>query len=167
MLRNHKIVDHIRLIILFTIIYVILNERLTWLTVSLGVASGFAAIMLTNKILEIDYVEMFHINLWLVLTYFWIIIRDTYTAGFDVLLRTLKGNVTPNVITYKSQLQDEMLLVLLANAITMPPGAITVDREGDEMTILTVGYAEEEFLQTTHEKIEKLLGKFDSGIGEV
>lgn len=161
MLRNHKIMDHLRLVFLFTVIYVILNETFSWLTVGLGVMSGFAAIFLTNKILEIDYVEMFHINMWLVLVYFWIIIRDTYVAGFDVLVRTLKGNIKPNFISYKSHLKDEFLTVLLANAITMPPGVITVDRDGSEMTIMTIGYEEKEFLKTTNDKIEKLFKKFD------
>ena len=153
--------DHIRLVFLFTIIYVILNENLNFLTVGLGVFSAVAAIVLTNKILEIDYVEMFHINLWLVLIYFWIIIRDTYVAGFDVIIRIFKGNIKPNFIAYRSDLNDEFLTVLLANAITFPPGAITVDRDGDDMTILTVGYDKKEFRKTTNDKIEKLLKQFD------
>jgi len=153
--------DHIRLIFLFTIIYVVLNETFSWLVVSLGIASGSAAILLTNKILEIDYVEMFHINLWLVLVYFWIIIRDTYASGIDVLIRTLKGDIKPNLMTYKSELKDEFLIVLFANAVTMPPGAITVDRDGNVMTIMTVGYEETEYLKITHDKIEKLFKKFD------
>lgn len=162
MFRNHKVMDHIRLIFLFTVIYVILNETLSWLTVSLGVVSGFSAIFLTNKILEIDYVEMFHINLWLFLTYFWIIIRDTYVVGFDTIVRTFKGNINPNYIRYRSDLKDEFLTVLLANAITMPPGAITVDRNGNDMTILTVGLEKDAFRKSTNEQIEKLLAKFDS-----
>lgn len=161
MLKNQRNQEYIRLIFLFTIIYIILNETVNTLIVGIGVMSGCVAIFLTNKILEIDYVEMFHINMWLVLVYFWIIIRDTYVAGFDVLVRTLKGDINPNFITYKSGLKDEFLTVLLANAITMPPGAITVDRDGSEMTIMTVGYEEQEYLKTTYDKIEKLFEKFD------
>lgn len=154
--------DHVRLIVLFTLIYIILNERLSFLIVGLGIVSGVVAIWLTNKILEIDYVEMFHINLLLVLTYFWIILRDTYVVGFDTIVRIFKGTVKPNYINYRSHLNDEFLTVLLANAITMPPGAITVDRDGDDMTILTVGYEKEKFRKDTNEKIERLIGKFDS-----
>jgi len=124
--------EHVRLSFLFTFIYVILNENLSLLTVGFGIVSSVAAIFVTNKILEIDYVEMFHINIWLVLTYFWIIIRDTYVMGFNVIIRTFKGNIKPNFIDYRSHLNDEFLIVLLANAITMPPGAITVDRDGGD-----------------------------------
>jgi len=154
--------SHVRLAFLFTIIYVILNENLNWLTASLGVASGVSAIWLTNKILEIDYVKMFRINFWLVLVYFWVIIRDTYVSGFDVIIRTFKGKVEPNFIEYRSDLKNEFLTVLLANAITMPPGAITVDRDGDDMTILTVGYADDEFCKATKGKIEKLFRRFET-----
>jgi len=157
-----RLMEHIRLIFLFTVIYIILNETVSLVIVGLGIISGVVAIFLTNKILEIDYVEMFHINLWLVLTYFWIIIRDTYTAGFDVIKRILCGSVKPNFINYRSDLKAEFLTVLLANAITMPPGAIAVDRDGDDMTILTVGYEKHEFRKTVNEKIEKLLKRFDA-----
>jgi len=157
-----RLMEHVRLSFLFTVIYVILNENVNLLTVGLGVISGVAAIFLTNKILEIDYVEMFHINMWLVLMYFWIIIRDTYVMGFDTIVRIFKGNIEPNYISYRSELNDEFLTVLLANAITMPPGAITVDRDGHDMTVLTVGFEENEFRKSTKDQIEKLFVKFDS-----
>ena len=151
---------------MLTIIYVILNEDVSLITVGLGVASGISAIYLTNKILEIDYVEIFHLNLWIVLTYFWIIIRDTYVVGFNVVIRTLKGSIKPNFINYRSSLNDELLTVLLANAITMPPGAITVDRDGNDMTILTVGFEKDEFRKSTNDKVEALLKRFDIDEGE-
>jgi len=157
-----RFMEHVRLSFLFTIIYVILNENVSLLTVGLGIISSISAIILANKILEIDYVEMFHINLWLVLMYFWIIIRDTYVMGFNVIIRTLKGDIKPNFISYRSSLNDEFLTVLLANAITMPPGAITVDRDGDDMTILTIGFEKDEFRKTTNEKVEQMLKRFDS-----
>jgi len=160
MFRNRSM-DHVRLVLLFTLIYVVLNENLSLLTVSLGVLSGIVAIMLTNKMLENDYVEMFHINMWLLLTYLWIIIRDTYVVGFDGILRIFTGNVKPNLITYESKLADEFLVALLANAITMPPGAIVVDRDDRVMTVLTVGYEADEFVSSTRLKIEKLFEKFD------
>jgi len=152
---------HVRLSFMFTIIYMILNENVSLLTAGLGVASAVSAIFLTNKILEIDYVEIFHLNLWIVLAYFWIIIRDTYLVGFNVIIRTLKGDIRPNFINYRSDLKDELMTVLLANAITMPPGAITVDRVGNNMTILTVGFDRDEFRKATNEKVEGLLRRFD------
>ena len=152
---------HVRLIFLFTIINVTLNENISLLTVGLSIVAGISAIILTNKILEIDYVEIFHLNLWIVLTYFWIMIRDTYVMGFNVIIRTLKGNIKPNFIDYRSDLNDELLTVLLANAITMPPGAITVDREGNDMTILTIGFEKDEFRKSTKDKVERLLKRYD------
>lgn len=160
-MRN-RFTDHVRLIVLFTLIYVILNENLSVLTVSLGIISGSVAIWLTNKILDIDYVEMFHINLWLILTYFWIIIRDSYVAGFQMTIRIFKNTIEPNYIKYCSRLNDEFLTVLLANAITMPPGTIVVDRDSDEMMVLTMGLEEKSFVIDTYEQIERLFEKFDT-----
>jgi len=158
---NSRLNKHLRLIFLFTIIYIILNESFSFLTIGLGVSSAIIAILLTNKILEIDYVEMFDVNVFLVLIYFWIIIRDTYIAGFDVIVRIFKNDINPNFIEYKSELKNEFLNVLLANAITMPPGVITVDRDGNTMTVLTVGYEKEKFCEDTRNNIERLIEKFD------
>jgi len=157
-----KVFAYGRLVVIFVAIYVILNENLTFLTVGLGIVSAVAAIWITNEILEIDYVEMFHINIFLLLTYFWIIIRDTYTMGFHVIKKIFANGIKPNFISYRTQLNDEYLTSLLANAITMPPGAIVVDREGKDMNVLTIGFDSDEFRRDTSEKIERLLRKFDS-----
>lgn len=156
--------DHIRLIILFVLIFVILNERLTLLTISMGIVAAAISIWITNKILEIDYVEIFHINALLVLTYFWIILRDTYVVGWDTIVRTLKGNIKPNTIEYKTEIEDEFLRALFVNAITMPPGTIVVDREGEDLNILTVGFEKEQFKVDTKNQIEKLIKKFENDI---
>ena len=157
-----KFKDYASLVFLFTIIYIIFSEDFSALTISLGIAAACTAIILTNKILEVEYVEIFHINILIVVIYVWVILRDTYTMGFDMLKRIFTGDVKPNFIDYKSALNDEFLIVLLANAITMPPGAITTSREGQDMTILSVGYEPAQFTKTTNEKIEKLLKRFDS-----
>lgn len=157
-----KIKDYLWLVFLFTLIYIILSENFSVLTIMLGVASAIASIFLTNKILAVDYVEIFRLNLFLIIVYFWIILRDTYIVGFDVIKRIFTGNVKPNFIAYKSKLNDEFLTVLLANAITMPPGTIAVSREGHDMEILTVGYEPESFVKSTNEQIEQVLQRFDS-----
>jgi len=159
-----RVMDHIRLIILFVLIFVILNERLTLLTISMGIVAAAISIWITNKILEIDYVEIFHINALLVLTYFWIILRDTYVVGWDTIVRTLKGNIKPNTIEYKTEIEDEFLRALFVNAITMPPGTIVVDREGEDLNILTVGFEKEQFKVDTKNQIEKLIKKFENDI---
>ncbi|MCL1989923.1 MAG: Na+/H+ antiporter subunit E [Defluviitaleaceae bacterium] len=160
-MKNSRWVKYAELISLFAIVYVILNESLSFLTVSLGIVVGFLAIWLTNKILDIDYVEMFHIRSSLILIYAWVIIRDTYVMGWDTIVRTFNGKMEPNFIRYKSKLNDEFLTALLANAITMPPGTITVDRQDREMTILTVGLDKDEFVKATYETIEKKFERFD------
>ena len=160
-MRLRNFVDYVQLVSLFTLIYVVLNESFSVTIVALGVVSGVVAIMLTNKLLEIDYVQIFHVDMGLVFVYFWVIIRDTYRMGFDMVIRIFTGNIEPSFVDFESVLDDEFLLTLLANAITMPPGAITVDRDGKVMTVLTVGISEDEFCLETRESIESLLVRFE------
>ena len=150
-----------QMMVLLALIFVILNETLDWTIIPIGVVAGFFAIWFTNRLLEIDYLQMFDVNWQLILTYVWIIVRDTYILGFDMVLRILKGDINPQVFTYKSELKDEFLLTLLSNAITFPPGSITVDRDGENMTVLTIMQDKEKFRKEIYEKIEKPLAEFD------
>jgi len=149
------------MILFLALIFVVLNETLDFTIIPIGVVAGSFAIWFTNRLLEIDYLQMFDVSWQLILTYVWIVVRDTYVAGFDMVLRILKGDINPKMFTYKSELTDEFLLTLFSNAITFPPGSITVDRDGEHITILTVMQDEEKLRKIIYETIEKPLVKFD------
>ena len=58
-------------------------------------------------------------------------------SNFDVARRVInpKLPINPGIVTYKTELKSDTAKVLLANAITLTPGTLTVDVIGNDMYI--------------------------------
>jgi multicomponent Na+:H+ antiporter subunit E len=58
-------------------------------------------------------------------------------SNLDVARRVInpKLPINPGIVTYKTELKSDTAKVLLANAITLTPGTLTVDVIGNEMYI--------------------------------
>lgn len=67
------------------------------------------------------------------LLYLVVLVKEILKANF-VLFKTFityKGHREPVVVVFKTKLKSQMARVLLANAITLTPGTITISLEGD------------------------------------
>ena len=64
---------------------------------------------------------------------FWEIIKAALVVARDILLR--RYVVTPTLVTFQSGLKTDFGRFLLANSITLTPGTITVQVEGDTFTV--------------------------------
>ena len=64
---------------------------------------------------------------------FWEIIKAGCVVGRDILFRRYK--LTPTLVTFRTELKTDYGKFLLANSITLTPGTITVQVEGDRLTV--------------------------------
>ena len=65
-----------------------------------------------------------------------ILFIEIVKANFVTIKRIFSGReMEPAIVTIHTSLKDERLRVLLANSITLTPGTITLDCEGDKLTI--------------------------------
>ena len=58
-----------------------------------------------------------------------------YVASFQVLWNVLRGRVNPRIVHFRTRLRSDTARVMLANAITMTPGTITVDLDQDHLVV--------------------------------
>ena len=58
-------------------------------------------------------------------------------ANFDMARRVITPSlpIDPDIITVKTQLKSDLGRLLLANSITLTPGTLSVDVEGDEILV--------------------------------
>ena len=63
----------------------------------------------------------------------WEILKAGWAVSKVVLFRRYK--VTPTLVTFRTDLKTEFGRFLLANSITLTPGTITVQVEGDRLTV--------------------------------
>ncbi|MGM9604938.1 MAG: Na+/H+ antiporter subunit E [Faecousia sp.] len=64
---------------------------------------------------------------------FWEIIKAGLVVARDILFR--RYVVTPTLVTFRTDLKTDFGRFLLANSITLTPGTITVQVEGDKLTV--------------------------------
>ena len=63
----------------------------------------------------------------------WEILKAGLVVGRDILFRRYR--LTPTLVTFRADLNTDFGRFLLANSITLTPGTITVQVEGDKLTV--------------------------------
>ena len=150
--------------ILFFAIWVILNGRITLEVVLFGVV--IATLMFAFICKFMDYsikkeVWLFK-NFFLLLWYLIVLIVEILKANFVVvkMIFSVKYQIEPAFVSFKSPLKTGFANFLLANSITLTPGTITVSSENGEFTVhcldkdLAVGMDDSVFVHLL-KKLEK------------
>ena len=125
--------------LLFFAIWVILNGRITLEVVLFGVV--IATLMFAFICKFMDYsikkeVWLFK-NFFLLLWYLIVLIVEILKANFAVvkMIFSVKYQIEPALVSFKSPLKTGFANFLLANSITLTPGTITVSSENGEFKV--------------------------------
>ena len=125
--------------LLFFAIWVILNGRITLEVVLFDVV--IATLMFAFICKFMDYsikkeVWLFK-NFFLLLWYVIVLIVEILKANFAVvkMIFSVKYQIEPALVTFKSPLKTGFANFLLANSITLTPGTITVSSENGEFVV--------------------------------
>lgn len=124
----------------------LLSLALTWwllsgfaqpLLLDLGAASVLFCVWLASRMDVIDR-ESHPLHLSVGLVRFWLLLlRDIVTSNIQVvrLIWSPRMALSPEVLSVKTRLRDELGQVILANAITLTPGTVTMLVDNDELLI--------------------------------
>lgn len=88
------------------------------------------------------------------------VIQDIFASAIAHMKRVIYGSPSPEMFTVTLTVKEPMLVALIANAITLTPGSMTVDVHGSELTVLAFLDGEEEvqaFRRQIHTRYEQLL----------
>ena len=91
------------------------------------------------------------LNLTFTIPMYWLwLIRQMVLANLDVARRVWQGptSINPQVITVKALQKTDLGKVIFANSITLTPGTVSIDLNGDEITVHAL----------TNESAEDVLG---------
>jgi multisubunit Na+/H+ antiporter MnhE subunit len=120
-------------LLVLTLLWVILMEELSIMSVAIGVLTGVFATLFSRRFLPYQQIE--NVNFYKLLTYPFFLIGQIYVAGFMVIKIFIKGAVV-EIVTVKTKLKNEALRVILADSITLTPGSILLDLEENNITLL-------------------------------
>jgi multicomponent Na+:H+ antiporter subunit E len=74
--------------------------------------------------------RLYHLLIFLV-----ILLWKIYAASFKVAWRVLTGRIHPRIVHFRTRLKYDLARALLANAVTLTPGTVTLDLEEDHLVV--------------------------------
>ncbi len=75
-----------------------------------------------------------------ILWFFWIVLIEIFLAAYQHIQRVLAGEDRSVIFELELNISDEFAIALIANAITLTPGTLTMQVHNQTLTIL--GFAE-------------------------
>jgi len=70
-------------------------------------------------------------TIWYLFVYVFVLLYEMFLASLDVVYRVATMNINPEIVMIKTDIKSDLGILLLANSITLTPGTITVDTEGE------------------------------------
>ncbi len=130
----------------FFILWIIFNGQFTAETALFGVAVSGAMYAFICKFMgyslkkDIAYAK----KAGYFLKYFAVLVVEIVKANIvmgDIILHRYEKDLNPVIFRMKTRLKSRLSRVLLANAITLTPGTITVKLKGDELFIHAIDHS--------------------------
>ena len=123
---------------LFLALFWLLNSgHNTSLMLSLGVISSLLVLYLVHRMNVVDHESQpIHLTLKFPVYYAWLT-KEIILANYFVVKHIWLGNdsISPTLRIIKSSQKTDIGKVIYANSITLTPGTVTVDLQGDELTV--------------------------------
>lgn len=117
-------------------VYIALTEQLTLENALIGLGISVIALWLTNKVFLMSrYAQAFTLNGWYIVYIGYLLLIILKSAAVSLAFIFTK-NISINLIPYQTQLKDQNLKSMLANAITLTPGTVTADIKGDTLEVM-------------------------------
>ena len=149
--------------LIFLAAWIIFNGNITLEILIFGVV--IAAVVLGFMCKFMDYslkkeLYVYKKSIWF-LVYCLLLIREIVKANLAIIPRilTVEEEMDPIIVKFRTNLKSDYTRMLLANSITLTPGTITVELEGDEYTIHCLDTSLAEGLEGS--EIEKALKKLE------
>jgi multicomponent Na+:H+ antiporter subunit E len=127
------------LILLLGMIWLVLIEQVTWIQLLVGLSLGLAAVLVTDRILLIDcYACISRFNPFVLFYFVLYVTGQIYLSGLQMIRQILTGRMQVGLVGIRTDLPDDFAVAVLANAISLTPGTVTVERSGSHLTILWI-----------------------------
>lgn len=140
------------------LVWAVWKESCSLRTIVEGVVLSGLAIFVTNRyLLKARYEEVFRLNPVTALRYVVVLLGEIFRSGVHAMHVTLTGRINVGVVDLPSEITDPFRGVLVANAITLTPGTVTIDHKQGTFKVIWI-----ECLTTNpDEAAEMIKGSFE------
>ena len=145
------------LFIVALVFWMLVTWSLDWQSLLVGAAAAVLTSLIFGKRFAEEPRKWFQ-----PVRYFWLLVYIPYflweciKANFDVAYRVLHPRmpIRPGIVKVRTNLKTEMARTALANSITMTPGTLTVEMEGEYLYIHWIYVRDQDLEGATKELIE-------------
>ncbi|MCI5106938.1 MAG: Na+/H+ antiporter subunit E [Pseudomonadales bacterium] len=143
--------NFIWLAFLLAVFWIINSGHFDGLLLSLGLISVLFVVWLNHRMSRIgeEYQPPVILSLRLPFYVLWLV-KEIVKSNIEVIraIWQRKPAIEPSVITVKASQQSDLHKALYANSITMTPGTVTMEIEGDQFTIHALTRASREGVES-------------------
>ena len=140
-------------------VYVVLAESFSLHSLIIGAALGAGSMLVCVLFFPDSFLSRYHVK---ILPLVWYLLRLVFIvviSGIKSLALGFSKNASSVLITYKSNLESDMLVTLFANSITLTPGTVTLDKNGKTLKVMKLCKKGCESDLGDIALLEKMLGK--------
>ena len=125
--------------LVFLIIWIIFNEKLNLEILLFGLAISAAVFAFACKFMGYSIKKELHFYRKIpgLLRYVFVLVREILAANLNVchLILSEEEEIDPALVQFQTDMETQAGRAFYANAITLPPGTITVSLEGDTYVV--------------------------------
>lgn len=153
----------ISLFLVLMAVWLLLSGIYTPLIIGLGVVSCLLSALIARRMDVVDHEgHPLHLGPKIVLYWAWLL-GEIFKANMDVAKCVLfpKKYLRPSMFTTKLTQKSDLGRVIYANSITLTPGTVTVDLDGDEVTVHSLTYSSAEGVKNgdMDRRVTKVMGE--------
>ena len=145
------------------LIWLALTSSLQWQELFTGILSSLIlAALLHKSYLDLGFPPLNPKRIVFFVVYLIVLLKEIILANIDVAYRVIhpKMPIKPGIVIIKTELQQDIAKMILANSITLTPGTFTLDISDDTLLIHWIDVHTEEIDEGTKiigHKFEKYL----------
>ncbi len=142
-------------------VWIVLHDKPSWPVFAAGVAVSVLSLLFTTRVLQPDpplTVHSFHPIV--LVRYLAALVIQIYLSGFQAIWKIVRWQDSVRIERYDATLEDELPFVMLANAVTLTPGTVTLATENRTLLILCFAPADPALpsgIKPGIEKMERIL----------
>ena len=162
-MKFRNIITYFLWVIIMTFIYMVLREDLTYFTFLVGFGLGITSLIVCLLFFGKSFIMRYHVKVYYMIWYLLRLIIIIILSGIKSLFLGLFSKSSSKLITYKSKLENDMLVTLLANSITLTPGTVTIDKTDNTLKIIKLCKNHCPYDINDIKHLEKLISKLEVG----
>lgn len=129
--------NHLLLIILLTVMWCILSEKISLVTIGAGLVISFFSLYILKIIQPYRNKNYsYSISFFTFILFLVVLIKDIYVSAFKTIMHLMNNQLNPQFVVTSTKIKRPWLQAIIGNAITLTPGTVTVHLSDGNFTVL-------------------------------